>query len=63
MLLKKGGTQQLVIAVPYLDTHEGVLFNNPPPQKFKEALSCSSIITRRVLLRIQISILRVLKKF
>ena len=30
MLLKKGGTQQLVIAVPYLDTHEGVLFNTPP---------------------------------
>ena len=34
MLLKKGGTQQLVIAVPYLDTHEGVLFNPPPPLKF-----------------------------
>ena len=35
MLLKKGGTQQLVIAVPYLDTHEGVLFNtHPPPLKF-----------------------------
>ena len=34
MLLKKGGTQQLVIAVPYLDTHEGVLFNTPPPLKF-----------------------------
>ena len=32
MLLKKGGTQQLVIAVPYLDTHDvqGVPFNSPP---------------------------------